>query len=319
MASDTPGRTSAGDAVTTKQWFVRIGATALVLVVIVGFSLALSQYVPWEAAALTSVIVGLLGLSITIYYRLDGVSLPDSDPDERAQEPLSRVLSVLASERRRRALSVLDATDGGDLSMDRLAERIAATENDTTVADVTDEQRKRVYVSLYQTHVPRLEQMEAVAFDDERGAVRLTERGRALVDRVELLGEQLSERLALESADELDRLFHTLRNTRRRYTLHYLRNAGGDTVDLETLADRVAAWEQGCEPEDLTKSQRKRVYVGLFETHLNVLAEAGLVEWDPEDGEVSLTDAGEAASTHLSLVEARQDFPLAGVPWARRR
>ncbi|SDG26422.1 DUF7344 domain-containing protein [Halorientalis regularis] len=319
MASNAPGGTSATDAVTVRQWFVRIGVTALVLGVIVGFSIALSQYVPWEAAALTSVIVGLLGVGIPIYYRLDGVSLPESAPNERTQEPLSRVLSVLANERRRRALSVLETADGGDLSMDRLAGRIAAAENDTPVTDLADEDRRRVYVSLYQTHVPRLEQMGAVAFDDGRGTIRLTERGRALVDQMELLGEQLRERLALESADELNRLFHTLRNTRRRYTLHYLRNAGDGAVDLETLADQVAAWEQDCEPEDLTKSQRKRVYVGLFETHLNVLAEAGLVEWNPEAGEVCLTDTGEAASTHLSLVEAREDFPLDDVQWARRR
>ena len=56
-------------------------------------------------------------------------------------------------------------------SLDTLARRVAARENDTTVEEVTTAERKRVYTSLQQTHLPRMDDVGVVEFDKEQGLI----------------------------------------------------------------------------------------------------------------------------------------------------
>ncbi|WP_318571112.1 DUF7344 domain-containing protein [Salinigranum marinum] len=85
-----------------------------------------------------------------------------------------------------------------------------------------------------------------------------------------------------------DLVFDLLSSPRRRYLIYYLRTEGR-TVKLTELADEVAAWEYESPVEDLDKQQRKRVYVSLYQTHVPKLAEAGLIEYDPDTGEITPT------------------------------
>ena len=62
------------------------------------------------------------------------------------------------------------------MELTELAEHIAAIENDTTVEDLTKQQRKRVYVSLYQTHVPKMEDAGLVEYDEDTTVLRLQAR-----------------------------------------------------------------------------------------------------------------------------------------------
>lgn len=61
-----------------------------------------------------------------------------------------------------------------------LANEIAAWENDTTVDELTDKQSKRVYVSVYQTHVPKLESVGLIEYDSETGLIELSEEARQI-------------------------------------------------------------------------------------------------------------------------------------------
>lgn len=82
------------------------------------------------------------------------------------------VFDVLSSTRRRQVLYLLK--NEGEMELTELAEQVAAEENDTTVTDLTKQQRKRVYVSLYQTHVPKLEDARLVDYDQDTGEVQLS-------------------------------------------------------------------------------------------------------------------------------------------------
>ena len=86
--------------------------------------------------------------------------------------PREVMFDLLGNARRRRALRHLlhDST----ITLTSLSARIAAWENDTTVEDVTSRQRKQVYSSLYQTHVPRLSDHGLVEYDADERVVRLT-------------------------------------------------------------------------------------------------------------------------------------------------
>lgn len=79
---------------------------------------------------------------------------------------------LLSNARRRLALQYLQEATG-PVSIGELATHVAAMENDIPVDDVDSQQRKRTYVSLYQTHVPKLAKAGAVDYDSEEGIVEL--------------------------------------------------------------------------------------------------------------------------------------------------
>ena len=98
------------------------------------------------------------------------MSAPDSEeltPDD--------IFEILSNHRRRMVLYYLRRT-GGTADVTELAGEIASMENDVPVEDLTSQQRKRVYVSLYQTHLPKMTQMNAIEYDKDAGTVRLTDR-----------------------------------------------------------------------------------------------------------------------------------------------
>lgn len=80
---------------------------------------------------------------------------------------------LLSNSRRRLALQYLQE-EGGPISIGDLATQVAAMENDIPLEEVDAQQRKRTYVSLYQTHVPKLAKAGAVEYDSDEGIVELT-------------------------------------------------------------------------------------------------------------------------------------------------
>ncbi|ACV48141.1 MULTISPECIES: DUF7344 domain-containing protein [Halomicrobium] len=93
--------------------------------------------------------------------------------DEPAPLPVDRVFELLKNQRRREVLRYLEAADDETVSLSDLAEHIAAIENDTTVQAISSSERKRVYVGLYQCHLPKMDDMNVVAFDQNRGTISL--------------------------------------------------------------------------------------------------------------------------------------------------
>ncbi|WP_418284686.1 DUF7344 domain-containing protein [Halorubrum sp. DTA46] len=84
------------------------------------------------------------------------------------------VFDVLSNARRRYAIELLNQYDPGDeIDLSDLVEYVAARENDTTVADVDYKQRKRVYSSLRQTHLQKLDDCGLIEYDRSRGTIKL--------------------------------------------------------------------------------------------------------------------------------------------------
>lgn len=79
---------------------------------------------------------------------------------------------LLSNARRRLALQYLQE-ERGPVSIGELATQVAAMENDIPAEEVDSQQRKRTYVSLYQTHIPKLAKAGAVDYDSEEGVVEL--------------------------------------------------------------------------------------------------------------------------------------------------
>lgn len=96
-----------------------------------------------------------------------------------------------------------------------------------------------------------------------------------------------------------DLVFEILSNTRRRMVLFYLRQYGG-AVTVQKLAGEIAALENEVDVDDLSRQQRKRVYVSLYQTHIPKLEETGIVEYDDDSGEVRLTNRAGEIDTYLT-------------------
>ncbi len=81
---------------------------------------------------------------------------------------------LLQNGRRRAVLRMLIACGGDDVSMREVAEHVAAWENDTTVPRLTSMERQRVYIALYQSHLPKLDDHGVIEYDRDRGTLRPT-------------------------------------------------------------------------------------------------------------------------------------------------
>lgn len=105
--------------------------------------------------------------------RFDQRGLPVTDGcDESGELGPDAVFSILVNRRRRDVLRHLRRHDGV-LSHGELAEFIAAEENGKTVAELTSKERKRIYVSLYQCHLPMMADAGVIEFERTGGSVEL--------------------------------------------------------------------------------------------------------------------------------------------------
>ncbi len=100
-------------------------------------------------------------------------------------------------------------------------------------------------------------------------------------------------------------IFDLLSNDRRRHTIRYLRDQG--TATLSELAEHIAAIEQEKTVEELSSSERKRVYTSLQQTHLDRLQEAGMVEIDRDS--IKLTKKAQELKIYMDIV------PEGSIPW----
>lgn len=100
-----------------------------------------------------------------------------------------------------------------------------------------------------------------------------------------------------------DDTFALLSNPRRRLALRVLR-AEGPTLTTGDLAEHVAAREHGIERAQLRSKQRKRVYISLYQNHLPQLADAGVIDYDPDRGTVRRGPAADRLYATLDAVAA---------------
>lgn len=116
--------------------------------------------------------------------------------------------------------------------------------------------------------------------------------------------------LRTESSSDREEIFEVLSNQRRRYTLAYLKQSEDGRADLSTLATQVAAVENDVPADQVASEDRKSVYVGLRQTHLPKMDQYGLVEYDSDRGEITLTETAEKAHTYMEHV------PEHDIPWS---
>ncbi len=109
--------------------------------------------------------------------------------DDYTDQSLSRIHHVLRASRRRLTVGLIshrcfnrpEGRDEGhrlgtrrepEVSVRQVAKEIAAIEEDTSTENATGDAYRNVYTALIQTHLPELDEVGAVEYDDDRKTVR---------------------------------------------------------------------------------------------------------------------------------------------------
>lgn len=82
---------------------------------------------------------------------------------------------LLQNSRRRAVLRYFVAhPDYEEFSIRNIAEEIAAWENGISVDELHSNQRQRVYIALYQSHLPKFNKYNIIKYDQSRGIMKPT-------------------------------------------------------------------------------------------------------------------------------------------------
>ena len=121
-----------------------------------------------------------------------GETDPERTPDgsERENDSIStdELFALLSNGRRRHVLEFL-SENGGEITLRELATTIAAEENGLEPVEVNYTQRKRLYTSLYQSHLPRMERSGVIEYDRNSGMVTLGPKAEGFDAYLEVVGE----------------------------------------------------------------------------------------------------------------------------------
>lgn len=110
-------------------------------------------------------------------------------------------------------------------------------------------------------------------------------------------GEQ-EERSDVEETLSKDTIFEILKNQRRRDAIEYLKQNDGE-AKLGDMAEFIAAKENGIDIATLSSSQRKRVYIGLYQCHLPKMASSGVIDFEKNRGDIELKPMAEQLEPYL--------------------
>ena len=122
---------------------------------------------------------------------------PGRRDDHQSSLDRTQIYDVLSNERRTMVLELLAQDDPRDLGT--LAELIAAEE--TGEDPPPRKKRTSVYVTLHQTHLPKLEELEIVEYDDREKVVSLGERAQPVLAEREDDADDASEEGRAAGAD----------------------------------------------------------------------------------------------------------------------
>lgn len=140
----------------------------------------------------------------------DEEQAPDAETEAEAEEesrevrelPLDLTFEILKNQRRRLVLGHLREVEG-ESTIGDLAEEIAAIENDCTVQSLGAQQRKRVYIGLYQCHLPKMDDAGVISFNQSRGRVELNPEATPLFEYLEESGDADGDDATAGTADPL--------------------------------------------------------------------------------------------------------------------
>lgn len=129
---------------------------------------------------------------------------------------------------------------------------------------------------------------------------------RILPSRTETEDEDEDEFADLPETEGIDvtEFFRVVSSSRRRFVCLAVWDSDRRKCELGELAVTLAARENDKHRDNVLSDERKRCYVGLYQTHLPTMDELGLVDYNSDRGTVEPGPNLEAVITEVRRVEA---------------
>ena len=99
---------------------------------------------------------------------------------------MDAIFKALSNERRHRLISILLEREVS-MSVADLARELAVREGSGGRPGRLEERAKRIYVSLYHWHVPKLADLDVVVYDDDRMTVRMNPAVAETIEQFQIL------------------------------------------------------------------------------------------------------------------------------------
>ena len=106
-------------------------------------------------------------------------------------------------------------------------------------------------------------------------------------------------------------LHEVLSDRRRRYALYHLLQQADHTATKRELSTRIAAWESNGSVESVSAEDAQQVYIDLHRTHLPLMVDHHVVEFDTERDEVRLDEDVDELDDYLGKSQRSR------VPWGQ--
>ena len=108
----------------------------------------------------------------------------ENDQDGDRELTKSEAFKILRNARRRAVLSYLNAT-GGAVELKELTRYVAANEYEVPADELSSTEYKRVYNALYQCHLPKMDELDLIEFDQETNVVSMQRSAKDLIPYVD--------------------------------------------------------------------------------------------------------------------------------------
>lgn len=102
-----------------------------------------------------------------------------------------------------------------------------------------------------------------------------------------------------------DTVYTLLANRRRRFAIHALKRADA-VISVTELSTRITAWERGVDPDDVEYEDRRTIHTTLTSSHLPMLDENGVIEYDTEASLVEPTATLEDLDVYVEVLRGRK-------------
>lgn len=117
----------------------------------------------------------------------DVLAIPDRPSAVEAED----AFDVLSNRRRRMVVRILgEASPTETIDVDYLSRQIAAWEEETSIDGIDYADRKSVYTSLQQLHLPAMDEAGVVDFDERAGTITATEETKGYTVYLEVVNEE---------------------------------------------------------------------------------------------------------------------------------
>ncbi|GAB7095417.1 hypothetical protein JCM30237_25700 [Halolamina litorea] len=126
--------------------------------------------------------------------------------EESTEPSLDIIFEMLRNRRRQLVLEFLRDREE-TVTIGELAEHIAAIENDTTVRQLNAQQRKRVYIGLYQCHLPKMDDVDVIDFNQSRGRIEPGEHIEPLYEYLDVANGENEEEAEEAKEQPFDRRY----------------------------------------------------------------------------------------------------------------